>query len=75
MENLLRDERFSLVSDGDKAFIASFDEEIGKLGYDSGGEIGSGYLWGRYMIIYSRTGVKARRVLARIYLRDRKSVV
>lgn len=70
MKDLLAEDRFQIISDGDKAFILAFDEQIGKLGYDAGGSIGSGYCWGRYMIIYAKTGVKEKRVAARVYIRD-----
>lgn len=70
MESLLVQERFDLISPADKAFITAFDGEIAKLGYDCGGAIGSGYCWGKYMIIYAKTGVKSRQVAARIYIRE-----
>lgn len=70
MEKLLAQERFGFVSQKDKSFILAFDQAMGPLGYDFGGAIGSGYCWGRAMIIYSKTGVKAKKVAARIYMRD-----
>ena len=75
MKSLLSDERFSFMSEKDKDFILSFDNEIRKLGYDSGPDIGSGYCWGKYMIIYSRSGVKNRKVVARIYIREKNIVL
>ena len=74
MKGLLSDERFSFMAEKDKDFILAFDDEIRKLGYDSGPNISSGYCWGKYMIIYSRSGVKNRKVVARIYIRE-KSIV
>jgi hypothetical protein len=71
MKNLLSEERFSFISEKNKDFILEFDNEVSKLGYDSGGSIGSGYCWGKYMIIYSKAGVKNRKVIARIYIRDK----
>lgn len=70
MKEILSEERFDIISHFDKAFITAFDSEIKKLGYDFGGGIGSGYCWGRYMIIYEKTGVKSKNVIARIYIRE-----
>lgn len=70
MEDLLSEERFNVISEPDKAFIVAFDEKIRKLGYDSGGSICSGKCWGKYMIIYKKSGVKSKTVIARIYVRD-----
>jgi hypothetical protein len=70
MDELLQEERFHFLSNPDKAFIQAFDAEITRLGYNFGGKIGSGYCWGKYMIIYTKTGVKSKAVFARIYIRD-----
>jgi hypothetical protein len=70
MADFLSDERFSFLSPENKVFIYQFDERLKSLGYDHGDEIGSGYCWGRYMLIYRKTGVKSDRVYARIYLRE-----
>lgn len=70
MKQQLLDPRYDFVRDGDKAFIIAFDEAIREIGYESGGSIGNGYCWGRYMIIYAKTGVKDKKVAARIYIRD-----
>ena len=75
MKNMIKEDRFSFISDADKAFIIAFDEEITKLGYDFGGNIGSGFCWGKYMIIYSKTGVKDKKVAARIYIRENSIVL
>ncbi|MCI8331928.1 MAG: hypothetical protein HFE78_03810 [Clostridiales bacterium] len=69
MEELLLENRFSMISDSDKDFIIQFDKEIRCLGYDFGGHIGDGYCWGKYMIIYAKTGIKAKKVAARIFIR------
>ena len=68
MDKLLMEERFDYVSDSDKAFILAFNDEMNRLGYDFGGKIGSGYGWGKYMVIYTRAGVKSKAVYARIYI-------
>ena len=68
-EERLLEERFDFISEADKAFIAAFDKNIGELEYDCGGSIGEGGCWGNYMIIYTQTGVKSKKVIARIYIR------
>ncbi len=75
MQTLLQQERFNILSPTDKAFICSFDAEMTRLGYDFGGTIGPGYCWGKYMIIYAKTGVKSKNVVARIYSRDNSIVL
>ena len=75
MENLLSEERFNIISKADKNFILGFDKAITELGYDFGGAIGDGYCWGKYMIIYSKTGVKNKKVIARIFIRESEIVL
>ncbi len=70
MEDFLQESRFEFISREDKAFILAFNDEMNRLGYDFGGKIGSGYCWGKYMLIYTKTGVKSKRVYARIYIRE-----
>jgi hypothetical protein len=70
MESRLDDERFNTISNEDKQFIIAFDAEINKIGYDFGGYVGWGACWGRYMIVYSKVGVKSKQVAARIFIRD-----
>jgi hypothetical protein len=70
MKELLNEQRFDFINSTDKGFILAFDEAMANLGYDFGGSIGSGYCWGRYMVIYTKTGVKSKKVAARLYLRD-----
>ena len=45
------------------------------FGYDFGGNIGNGYCWGKFMVIYSQTGVKSKKVIARIFLRDTDTII
>lgn len=71
MNDFLQEERFGFISDENRAFIRAFDDEMTRLGYDFGGTIGSGYCWGKYMLIYRKTGVKSKNVYARIYIRER----
>jgi hypothetical protein len=75
MRDVISGSRFDFISDSDKDFIVAFDNEIRTLGYDFGNDIGSGYCWGRYMIIYSKTGVKSKKVIARIYIRNDGNIV
>ena len=62
--------RFDYLSPENKSFLLHFDREMGRLGYGFGGEIGSGYCWGKHMLIYRRSGAKSPRVFARVYLRE-----
>ncbi len=70
MEEQLNQETYSFINKKDKDFIVAFDKAIREIGYESGCNIGNGYCWGRYMIIYAKTGVKDKKVAARIYIRD-----
>ncbi len=70
MNRLLKERQFAFIANKDKRFMLAFDDAMTRLGYDFGGRIGSGYVWGRYMVIYTRSGVKSKRVYARIYIRD-----
>lgn len=70
MDAVLKEERFDFVSDANKAFILAFNAEMARLGYDFGGSIGSGYCWGKYMVIYTKAGVKSKNVVARIYIQE-----
>ena len=71
MADFLDEARFDFIGAEDKVFIRAFDAEMNRLGYDFGATIGSGYCWGRYMLIYTRSGAKSKNVTARIYLADR----
>ena len=75
MKNLMSEERFNIISEADRSFIISFDENIRTLGYDSGGGIGEGYVWAKYQIIYSQTGAKNKKVIARVYIGENKIVL
>jgi len=70
MNDLLNEERFAFISAPDRAFMLAFNERMAQLGYDYGGQIGSGYCWGKYMLIYTKTGAASKTVYARIYMRD-----
>lgn len=75
MRQVITQSTYDFISKKDKQFIIAFDEEIKEIGYESGGSIGNGYCWGRYMIIYAKTGVKGKKVAARIYIRDNDIVL
>jgi len=75
LKELLAESRFDEISAADKAFILAFDEKMADFGYDSGGVIGGGFCWGKYMIIYSLVGVKSKKVAARIFVREGKAVL
>jgi hypothetical protein len=70
IHRLLSTEKFDFLSQSERDFIVAFDEAMSRFGYESGGTIGSGYVWGRYMIVYSKIGIKSKKVAARIYIRD-----
>ena len=70
MKIILEEERFNFISSCNKSFIIAFDSEISKLGYSYGGDIGSGACWGKYMIVYSKIGVRNKQVAARIYIKE-----
>ena len=75
MNEILQEERFNMISESDKAFIMTFDDEMGKLGYDYGGNITWGTYWGKFMIAYSKTNVKNKKVIARIFIKDDEIVL
>ncbi|MHB1484879.1 MAG: hypothetical protein ACYCYI_09470 [Saccharofermentanales bacterium] len=68
---LMQESRFDFVNEDDKAFITAFDAALLDRGWgiENNGHF-KGYCWGRYMFIYCKLGVKAKKVAARIYLRD-----
>ncbi|HCS38564.1 MAG TPA: hypothetical protein DIW44_03130 [Anaerolineaceae bacterium] len=70
MRRLLSEDRFDFVSAENKSFMLAFDEEISRLGYGFGGKIGEGFCWGRFMVLYRKSGVKSQTVYARLYIRE-----
>ena len=67
MELLLKEDKFKFISKENKKFISEFTNQMNLLDYDFGGNIGDGYCWGHYMIIYSRK----KKVIVRIFIRDK----
>lgn len=74
MIEVLSQPAYDFISVQDKEFIAAFHEAIKEIGYGSD-QIGDGYCWGRYMIIYAKTGVKQKKVAARIYIRENSIIL
>jgi hypothetical protein len=75
MDDILNEEKFDFVAQNHKTFILAFNDEMAKLGYDFGNKISNGACWGKYMIVYNRSGVKSKNVYARIYIRDSSIVL
>jgi hypothetical protein len=75
MGDILSEKRFDVLSKSNKDFIISFDKEIEKLGYDFGGYIGRGTSGSKYMIVYSKTAGRTKKVVARIFFGDNNEVV
>jgi len=71
----MKEPRFDIISDADRAFILAFDKGMRALGYDCGGGIGVGYVWAKYQVIYAKTGVKKKVVAARIYIKENKIAI
>lgn len=64
------EKQFDFLKEKDKLFIIDFTKKLEELGYTYGGEIGSGFCWGRYMLIFRKTNVKSKNVTARIYMKE-----
>lgn len=73
--DILNEKRFDFMDPKDKDFVSAFDLQMEQLGYSFGNTIGSGYCWGRHMLIYRKAGAKSPNVYARIYIRDRGLVL
>lgn len=69
LKTILNEKEYSFISPQNKEFIIAFTDELKSLGFYNE-EIGSGFCWGKYMIIYRKEGVKSKNVYARIYIRD-----
>jgi hypothetical protein len=75
LRTLLSEPRFDFLSTADRDFILAFNGEMNCLGYGFGPKIGSGYCWGKYMLIYRKIGVKNDKVYARIYIREPRAAL
>lgn len=60
---------YNFVSDENKEFIVAFTDAMEKSGYYTDG-FTDGICWGKYMLIYRKSGVKSKKVFARIYIRE-----
>lgn len=75
IKDLMQEERFQSVNEEDKAFICRFTGAMEDRGYTFGGVIGSGFCWGKYMIVFTKAHVKTKKVVARIYIREQDIVL
>lgn len=71
----MAENRFDFINAEDKNFIIVFTELMEKMGYTYGAEIGSGFCWGKYMLIFRKANVKSQNVVARIYIKDNSIVL
>jgi hypothetical protein len=60
VKEMMQEPRFIFLSSEDRPFVVQFDNAMCELGYDHGDEIGRGYCWGKYVLIYRRSGAKSR---------------
>ncbi len=74
MENGLKEQlsqaQPAYITEADKTFILLWDERLKALGYTCGGEVRGGFCWGKYMLVYTKAGVKSDKSYCRVYLRD-----
>lgn len=66
---LLVDRKFDFLNEDEKQFIAAFNNKMTETGYTNDG-IQDYVVFGKYKIEYYKAGVKAKKVVARIYIRD-----
>lgn len=70
IEQQLREQPFGFIRDTDKNFIIAFTKALEERGYTYGDSIGSGFCWGKYMLIFRKANAKTKNVVARIYIRE-----
>lgn len=70
IEQQMNSKQFDFLCQGDKDFIVKFTNLMEELGYTYGDRICDGICWGKYMLIFRKSGVKTKKVFARIYIRD-----
>lgn len=70
IETHMAEIQFHFIQENDKTFIIEFTKALEDMGYTYGGEIGSGYCWGKYMLIFRKANVKSKNVVARIYIKE-----
>lgn len=75
IEQQLNEQPFQFISETNKGFIIAFTKALESLGYTYGGIIGSGFCWGKYMMIFRKANAKSQNVVARIYIKDETIVL
>ena len=70
IETHMAESQFHFIQEENRIFIIEFTKALEQMGYTYGGEIGSGYCWGKYMLILRKANVKSQNVVARIYIRE-----
>lgn len=75
IENKMAEEPYNFIKESDKIFIIEFTKALEKIGYSYGGEIGSGFCWGKYMLIFRKANGKSKNVVARIYIKENSIVL
>lgn len=70
IEEQMAERQYNFIQEKDRNFIIEFTKALENMGYTYGGEIGNGYCWGRYMLIFRKAHVKSKNVVARIYIRE-----
>lgn len=75
IEKQINEKEFDFISPRDKGFIVDFTQALEEMGYTYGDTIGSGFCWGKYMLIFRKASVKSKNVVARIYIRDNSIVL
>jgi predicted transcriptional regulator YdeE len=73
--DLLTDTSFDYIKPESRKFISAFDSEMWGRGYSAGNTIGKGFVWGKHMLIYSKTCAKTPKVTARIYVHESGDIV
>lgn len=58
----------------DKEFVIAATQGFEQLGYTHNG-LEKGYMWGKYMMIFRKAGVKSKKVYARIYIQENHIVL
>ena len=67
----MTENRFDFMRAWDKAFVVQMTEALACLGFTYGDVIGDGICWGKYMLIFRKAGVSSKKVVARIYIREK----
>ena len=68
LQELLQEERYSIVSNADKDFIISYDQFMSDMGYDFGGAIAAGIDDGTFAIQYKKSEGKNKSPFSRVHI-------